>query len=93
MSRISIPSKVIAPEVTSYKRGIRALIVVFPAPDGPTRAVRVPGSAINESDFNTSPLSIVSGLAADSKDASEISFERGYAKPTLSKTMLGFEPT
>ena len=50
-----------------------ALIVVFPAPDGPTKAVKVPGSAMNETPLRISPESTVSNFAADSKDANEIS--------------------
>ncbi|CAB4331710.1 unannotated protein [freshwater metagenome] len=46
--------------------------MLFPAPDGPTIPVRVPGCARNEIPFKTSPLSIISGLATDSKDANEI---------------------
>ena len=67
----------IAPRLTSYNRGSKALMVVLPAPDGPTIAVNVPAGAVNEMPLRTSPLSIVSGLAADSRDASEISSALG----------------
>ena len=52
-------------------------MVVFPAPDGPTIAVRVPAGASKEIPRSTSPLSTVSGREADSREASEISSALG----------------
>jgi len=72
-SLISIPSTSMLPLVTSYSLGTKALIVVFPAPDGPTIAVRVPDATLKETPFKISPLSICSSFAADSSDASDIS--------------------
>ena len=50
-----------------------ALIVVLPAPDGPTRAVIVPGSTVKESFLKISPESTTSRVAIPSSDANEIS--------------------
>ena len=62
----------IDPDVTSYSRGKSALIVVLPAPDGPTSAVTDPGFAVKDIPFNISSLSLISGNEADSRDAREI---------------------
>ena len=51
--------------------------MLFPAPDGPTIAVNVPGSHLKDIACKTSPLSITSGLAADSSEAREISVAFG----------------
>ena len=72
-SRISVSPTSIDPKVTSYRRGTRALIVVLPAPDGPTKAVMVPDLAVKVKPFKTTPLSTVSGFATDSSEESEIS--------------------
>ena len=65
--------------------------MVFPAPDGPTRAVRVPGSAVNETPFKISPESTVSNFAADSKDAKEISSAFGYRNETSLNSTRGID--
>ena len=64
-------------------------MVVLPAPDGPTRAVNVPGAAMNERFLRTSPLSTLSGRAADSSEARDISFARGYEKCTSLNSTFG----
>ena len=66
-------------------------MVVFPAPDGPTRAVSVPGSAANEIPFNISPESTVSNFAADSSEASEISSAFGYRNETFLNSTRGID--
>ena len=53
------------------------LIVVLPAPDGPTMAVKLPAGTVNETFLSTSPLSMNSSFAADSREASEIWSGRG----------------
>ena len=65
-------------------------MVVFPAPDGPTIAVRVPAGAEKEIPRSTSPLSIVSGRDADSSEASEMSCALGYEKATSLNAMARF---
>ena len=47
------------------------LIVVLPAPDGPTRATSSPGSARKETWCSTSLSGVASRLATASNDASE----------------------
>jgi hypothetical protein len=52
--------------------------VVLPAPDGPTRAVMVPGSATNDTPFNTSAEGSGDGLdPSASSDAMDTSAEAG----------------
>jgi hypothetical protein len=36
------------PSVGSYNLGMRYVIVVLPAPEGPTNAIKLPGRAIKE---------------------------------------------
>ena len=47
--------------------------MLLPAPDGPTMPVKVPAATVNEIPFRTFPLVIISGFAAISNEASEIS--------------------
>src|SRR5581483_1475357 len=67
-SRTSWPSMRTDPDVTSYSRGTRCDSVVLPAPDGPTSAVMVPGSAVNDTPRSTgavgSPVPDPSGRGA-----------------------------
>ena len=63
--------------------------MLLPAPDGPTIAVSVPGSQLNDIPRSTSPLSTNSGLAAASNEAREISSALGYAKKTFSNAIAG----
>ncbi len=72
-SRTSMPSMRTAPERTSYRRGTSWLIVVFPAPDGPTSATSSPGRAVNETSKSTWPDGDWSRMATDSSEASETS--------------------
>ena len=65
------------PLETSNNLGSNEIIVVLPAPDGPTKATICPGSTVNEISFNTSPDAMASLLAALSSDASEISSALG----------------
>lgn len=44
------PSRRIWPEDTSRKPPAKSRIVDFPEPDGPTRAVRLPGTSVAESE-------------------------------------------
>ena len=79
-SRTSIESTSMLPAVTSYNLGTNALMVVLPAPDGPTIAVKLPAGTLKEIPLRISPLSIASSFAVDSRDAREISSGRGYEK-------------
>src|SRR3954447_16911275 len=45
---MSVPSKLISPEVGSYSRVIRRPVVVFPQPDSPTRPSEVPFLNVKE---------------------------------------------
>ncbi len=47
------------------------LMVVLPAPDGPTRATSCPGSARNEMPCSTVADGVWSSTATDSSEASE----------------------
>ena len=76
-SRTSWPPTRTAPDSASYSRATRWVTVVLPAPDGPTRAIICPGSAVNEMSRSTWPLSRDSVRATDSSEASEISSARG----------------
>ena len=55
----------------------------MPAPDGPTKAVVVPGSTTKERLWSTWPEGTDSTFATDSRDANEISFGLGYEKSTF----------
>ncbi len=44
-SRTSVPPMRTLPPVTSYSRATSAVIVVLPAPEGPTRATLLPAGA------------------------------------------------
>ena len=81
-SRTSWPSIVSDPDATSYSRGTRPDRVVLPAPDGPTRAVMVPGSATKDTPRSThapgsvsSPSPTVSAVA--SSEATDTSAAAG----------------
>ena len=63
--------------------------MLLPAPDGPTIPVRVPGAAVKDIFLRTSPLVIISGLAAISNEASDISSAFGYEKDTFSNFNSG----
>ena len=54
-------------------RGTSWLIVVLPAPDGPTRAIISPGSARNDTPCSTSCDGELSSTATSSSEASETS--------------------
>src|SRR6185437_5317485 len=78
----------------SYNRGTRWVIVVFPAPDGPTSAVSFPAGATKLTSRKTHSLSVLSrmGSAIDSSEASDISLAAGYRKQTLSNSTGGANP-
>ena len=52
-------------------------MVLFPAPEGPTIPVRVPGFTVNEIFFKVCPVMEISGFATISSEAKEISSARG----------------
>ncbi len=54
-------------------RGTSWLIVVLPAPDGPTRATISPGSARNDTPRSTSCDAALSRTATSSSEASDTS--------------------
>ena len=62
-------------------------MVVFPAPDGPTRATMWPGSTVKETSWRTSLRWPASSTATDSSEASETSPALGYVKSTSSNAM------
>ena len=65
-----------APSFGSYIRETSAVIVVLPAPDGPTSAVSCPDGASNDTSWSTpAAASVRSGVfsAIDSSDASDTS--------------------
>ena len=76
-SRTSRPAMRTAPPRTSYMRVTSWLIVVLPAPEGPTRATSWPGSARNETPCRTVCGSEASSVATDSSDASDTSEAEG----------------
>src|SRR5579859_6826691 len=87
-SRTSWPSIVTEPEVTSYSRDSSVDSVVFPAPDGPTSAVIVPGSTTNEIPCSTSADGSADSLEPSaSSDAIDTAEEAGYRKRTSSATI------
>ena len=53
-ARLSTPSSVIRPAVTSQNRGSRFASVVFPAPDGPTSATTSPGAMASDTSSRAS---------------------------------------
>ncbi len=62
-------------------------MVLFPAPEGPTRAVNEPAAAVKETSRNTGSLeSTDSSRATDSRDARETSAAVGYVKLTESNS-------
>ena len=52
-------------------------MVVFPAPDGPTRATSCPGSAVNDTSKSTGCDAVRSRTATDSSEASDTSSALG----------------
>jgi hypothetical protein len=78
-SRTSIPFTRTAPSRTSYRRGTRLEMVVLPAPEGPTRATRDPGSTVKLTSSRTwwGLAGVTSGTATDSREARETSSGRG----------------
>src|SRR5580704_9827899 len=67
-SRTSWPSMRTDPDVTSYRRDTKVERVVLPAPDGPTRAVMVPGSATNDTWLSTNFDSSVDRASPDASN-------------------------
>ena len=49
------------------------LMVVLPAPDGPTRAISSPGCARKDTPFSTGADTVVSSTATDSSEARDTS--------------------
>ena len=75
-SRMSWPPMRTAPSFGSYIRETSWVIVVLPAPDGPTSAVSLPAGAVNETSCSTpAAASVRSGClsAIDSRDARDTS--------------------
>ena len=58
-------------------RGTSDVIVVFPAPDGPTSATVCPGSAVSDTPFSTSPDLCSSNSPTISREGTETSCARG----------------
>ena len=54
ISRTSCPPTRTLPLLASQNREIKLMTVVFPLPEGPTSAVRVPGCAVNVTPCSTS---------------------------------------
>ena len=63
--------------------------MLLPAPDGPTIAVKVPGSQLKETPRKTSSLSIFSATDGASNEAIEISLAFGYVKLTFLNSIAG----
>src|SRR3954447_10759153 len=85
--RTSCPSIRTAPSVASYRRGTSIDIVVLPAPDRPTSAVIVPGSAVNDTPLSTqSDGSSVRTTSSPSNEAIDPSVPAGYRNQTSSKS-------
>src|SRR6266550_133206 len=80
--RTSWPPTRTDPERTSYTRGTSWLIVVLPAPEGPTSATSWPGAAVNETPCSTSWLGAWSSTATSSSEASDTSAAVGYENRT-----------
>ena len=76
-SRTSRPLILMAPDWTSYRRGKSWLMVVLPAPDGPTSATSWPGSAVKVTSNSTWLDTVGSRTATDSSEASETSSALG----------------
>ena len=75
--RTSCPPTSTRPPVTSYTRGSSWLIVVLPAPDGPTSAISSPGSARNDTACSTCADGAASSTATSSSEASDTSAADG----------------
>ena len=67
------------------------MIVVFPAPDGPTSAVSFPLAAVKLTSLSThaSPGRSGAGSATDSSEASDTWLAAGYRNHTLSTSLPG----
>ena len=77
-SRRSMPLMEMAPPFTSYSRASSWVMVVLPAPDGPTSAVRVPGATSKSISVSTVFSGCREGdLATASSEASETSAAGG----------------
>src|SRR5580704_12760466 len=84
-SLMSAPPILTAPLVGSYILDTRWVMVVLPAPDGPTSAVSLPAGARKLTSVSASwagPDRSATGSAIDSSDASETSDAAGYRKLT-----------
>ncbi|GAA1984901.1 hypothetical protein GCM10009718_22790 [Isoptericola halotolerans] len=66
-----------APEVGSYRRTTSWEMVVFPAPDGPTRATIDPAGTENVTSRRVVDDGSSRTVATDSSEASETSSARG----------------
>src|SRR5262249_7758976 len=94
-SRRSNPPMRTAPSFGSYSRDTRWVIVVLPAPDGPTRAVSCRAGAAKLTSCRTPRLASVRsgvGSAIDSSDARLTSEAAGYRNDTWSNTMSAAVP-
>src|SRR5579864_3644375 len=94
-SRRSSPPMRTAPSLGSYSRDTRWVIVVLPAPDGPTRAVSCRAGAVKLTSCRTPRLASVrsgAGSAIDSSDARLTSEAAGYRNDTWSNTMSAAAP-
>src|SRR5680860_1163608 len=75
--RRSTPPTRTTPDDGSYSRETSAVIVVLPAPEGPTRATSSPGAALRETSCSTSPPASRSTALTSSSDARETSSAPG----------------
>ena len=80
------------PSSGSYSRAASAVIVVLPAPDGPTRAVSWPDGAVKLTSCKTPAAEAGrsgAGSAIDSSEASDTSDADGYRNDTSSNSISG----
>src|ERR1039457_1986527 len=91
---MSYPSIRTVPRPGSYSRGTRWVIVVLPAPEGPTSAVIRPAGARKLTSLRThvSPARSGMGRATDSSEARDTSLAAGYRNDTPSNSIAGAIP-
>ena len=90
-SRTSCPPIRTVPRTGSYSRGTRCVIVVLPAPDGPTSAVSFPAGTwkVTSRSTHASPGRSGAGSAAGSSEASDTWLAAGYRNHTPSTSTPG----
>ena len=90
-SRASCPPIRTAPRTGSYSRGTRCVIVVFPAPDGPTSAVSFPAGTwkVTFRSTHASPGRSGAGSVTGSSEASDTWSASGYRNHAPSTSTPG----